>query len=82
MSITKRKFIALTSASAAAAYLPWRFFGGVAYAFAQTPTTVPLFATNLRSIDTIGVAAPDLTPASRTTPSTSTNSRTLASVRP
>src|SRR5215475_5744696 len=63
MSITKRKFVAMTSATAAAAYLPWRVFGGVAYAFAQTPTTVPLFGTNLRSIDTIGVAAPDLTPA-------------------
>ena len=63
MPITRRKLIAITSATAAAAYLPWRFFGGVAYAFAQTPTTVPLFGTNLRSIDTIGVAAADATPA-------------------
>ena len=63
MSITKRKFIGMTSATAVTASLPWRFFGDVAYAFAQTPTTVPLFGTNLRSIGTIGVAAPDLTPA-------------------
>ena len=63
MSITKRKFIGMTSATAVTASLPWRFFGDVAYAFAQTPTTVPLFGTNLRGIGTIGVAAPDLTPA-------------------
>lgn len=62
MSITRRKFIA-ASAAATAAYLPWRFVGGAAYAFAQSPTTIPLFGTNLRGIDTIGVAAPDLNPA-------------------
>jgi len=61
MSITKRRFIGLTSATAAAAYLPWRFVGGEAYAFAQSPATIPLFGTNLRGIGTIGVAAPDPT---------------------
>jgi len=62
MSITKRQFIGMT-ATAAAAYLPWRFTGGVAYAFAQSPTTIPLFGTDLRGIGTIGVAAADPTPA-------------------
>src|SRR5262249_25233249 len=40
-----------------------RFTGGVAYAFAQSPTTIPLFGTTLRGIGTIGVAAADPTPA-------------------
>ena len=41
--------------------MPW----GIrpAYPFAQSPTTIPLFGTTLRGIGTIGVAAPDLTPA-------------------
>src|SRR5450759_3674195 len=34
-----------------------------AMAFYQSPTTIPLFGTTLRGIATIGVAAPDLTPA-------------------
>jgi spore coat protein A len=36
---------------------------GSAYAFYQSPTTIPLFGTTLRGVGTIGVAAPDLTPA-------------------
>jgi hypothetical protein len=32
-----------------------------AYAFAQSPTTIPLFGTVLRGISTIGVAQPDPT---------------------
>jgi spore coat protein A len=34
-----------------------------AWPFSQSPNTIPLFGTTLRSINTIGVAAPDLTPA-------------------
>lgn len=63
MSITRRKFIGMTSATVAAASLPWRFGSRAAWAFSQSPTTIPLFGTALRGIGTIGVAAPDPTAA-------------------
>src|SRR5690242_8429457 len=63
MSVSRRTFVATASATLAATALPLRYFGDVAYAFAQSPTTIPLFGTNLRGIGTIGVAAPDATPA-------------------
>ena len=57
----RRSFMKTTAALGAASMfgLHWR----AAYAFSQSPTTIPLFGTALRSIDTVGVAAPDLTPA-------------------
>jgi spore coat protein A, manganese oxidase len=63
MAMTRRKFLGMTSAAVAAAYLPWKFGARPAFAFAQSPTTIPLFGTALRGIGTIGVAAPDLFPA-------------------
>lgn len=62
MSISRRTFVGTVSATVAATTLPLRYFGGVAYAFSQSPT-IPLFGTNLRGIGTIGVCAPDLAPA-------------------
>ena len=53
----------MTSAAIAAAYLPWRFGARSAWAFSQTPGTIPLFGTSLRGIGTIGVAAADVFPA-------------------
>jgi spore coat protein A, manganese oxidase len=57
----RRSFIKTTAAVGAASMLgfPWR----AAYAFSQSPTTIPLFGTALRGIGKIGVAAPDLTAA-------------------
>jgi FtsP/CotA-like multicopper oxidase with cupredoxin domain len=63
MKATRRKFIGMTSAAIAAAYLPWRFGARSAWAFSQSPGTIPLFGTALRGIGTIGVAAADPTPA-------------------
>ncbi len=65
MAMTRRKFLGVTSATVAAAYLPWRFGARAAYAFAQSPTTVPLFGTPLRGAGPGGipVAAPDGSPA-------------------
>jgi len=57
--MTRRKFVGMTSATIAAAYLPWKFGAGRAWAFSQSPTTIKLFDTPLRGIGTIGVAAPD-----------------------
>ena len=48
--MTRRKFVGMTSATIAAAYLPWRFGARPAFAFSQSPTTVPLFGTDLRGV--------------------------------
>ena len=65
--IDRRKFLKRTGgaglAIGASMLLPWRFGVRDAFAFAQSPTTIPLFGTTLRGIGTIGVAAPDTTPA-------------------
>jgi len=53
----------MSSLAFAANSLPWRFGAQAAWAFSQTPTTIPLFGTTLRGVGTIGVAAPDLAPA-------------------
>ena len=58
LGIRRRRFLQLTAGTAA--YL---VFLGRAWPFSQSPSTIPLFGTTLRSIDTIGVAAPDLAPA-------------------
>lgn len=63
MKATRRKFIRTTSAAIAAAYLPWKFGARSAWAFSQSPGTIPLFDTALRGIGTIGVAAADPLPA-------------------
>ena len=57
-AIGRRQFLKLSGGTAA--YLALL---GRAWPFSQSPVTIPLFGTTLRSIDTIGVAAPDLTPA-------------------
>jgi spore coat protein A len=61
--VTRREFIKVTACATAAvgmsSMLPWRFGVRDAYAFSQSPTTIPLFGTTLRGIGTIGVAAPD-----------------------
>lgn len=57
----RRAFIKSTAAIGAASMFGFRW--GAAYAFSQSPTTIPLFGTNLRGIGTIGVAAPDAAPA-------------------
>jgi spore coat protein A len=44
----------MTSATAAAAYLPWRFTGGRAYAFAQSPTNIRKFVTDLPGLGPTG----------------------------
>ena len=54
MPMTKRKFIAMTSATAAATYLPWRYSGGRAYAFAQSPTNIRKFVTDLPGLGPAG----------------------------
>lgn len=59
--LTRRQLLKTAAAAGTALTLPWSIRS--AYPFAQSPTTIPLFGTTLRSIDTIGVAAPDLTPA-------------------
>jgi len=53
----------MSSVAFAATTLPGRFGARTAWAFSQTPTSIPLFGTTLRSIGTIGVAAPDVAPA-------------------
>ena len=58
LGIVRRRFLQLTAGTAA--YLA---FLRRAWPFSQSPNTIPLFGTTLRSIGTIGVAAPDLTPA-------------------
>ena len=63
MKATRRRFIGMTSAAIAAAYLPWKFGARSAWAFSQSPGTIPLFGTTLRGIGTIGVAAADPFPA-------------------
>jgi spore coat protein A, manganese oxidase len=62
MQVTRRQFIK-TTAGAAAAIAAYKWDMRSAWAFYQSPTTIPLFGTTLRGIGTIGVAAPDLTPA-------------------
>ena len=61
--ISRRKFLKMSAgagiAVAASGLLPWKFGARDAFAFYQSPTTVPLYATALRGISTIGVAAPD-----------------------
>jgi len=54
----RRQFI--QAGAGAAAFLAAR---RAAFAFYQSPATIPLFGTSLRGIGTIGVAAPDLSPA-------------------
>jgi len=44
----------MTSATAAAGYLPWRFNGGAAYAFAQSPTNIRKFVTDLPGLGPAG----------------------------
>lgn len=57
----RRHFLKTTAAVGAASMfgVHWR----TAWAFNQSPATVPLFGTALRGIGRIGVAAPDLAPA-------------------
>jgi len=66
-SVNRRKFLKSTGgaglAVGASMFLPWQFAMRNAYAFNQSPTTIPLYQTNLRGIGTIGVCAPDATPA-------------------
>src|SRR5215475_792474 len=57
-SASRRRFLQLTAGTAA-----YFAFGRRSWPFAQTPAVIPLFGTTLRGIGTIGVAAPDLTPA-------------------
>lgn len=54
MLMNKRKFVAMTSAGAAAAYLPWRFLGGAAYPFAQSPTNIRKFVVDLPGLGPSG----------------------------
>ncbi len=65
--ISRRQFLRKTGyaglAIGASMVLPGRFGARDAFAFSQTPTTIPLFGTTLRGIGTIGVAAADPTPA-------------------
>ena len=58
LGIVRRRFLQLTAGTAA--YLA---FLNRAWPFSQSPSTIPLFGTTLRSIGTIGVAAADPTPA-------------------
>ena len=58
LGIVRRRFLQLTAGTAA-----YFAFLSRAWPFSQSPSTIPLFGTTLRGIDTIGVAAPDLTPA-------------------
>lgn len=64
--ITRRQFLkgsAMAGAYLAAGGAGTLFMPRSAFAFYQSPTTIPLFGTNLRGIGTIGVCAPDGTPA-------------------
>jgi spore coat protein A, manganese oxidase len=64
---SRRQFIQKTGIMiGASSFLPWRFAVRDAFAFNQSPPTIPLYQTNLRGIGTIGVCAPDLTPAPMT----------------
>ena len=67
ISRSRRQFLKKTGgaglAIGASTFLPWRFAVRDAFAFSQSPTTIPLFGTTLRGIGTIGVCAPDPTPA-------------------
>jgi len=66
MKITRRQFIkgsAMAGAYLAAGGAGALFMPRSAFAFYQSPTTIPLFGTTLRGIGTIGVANPDLTTA-------------------
>ena len=62
--MSRRKFLKLAAgagvAAAASGIVPWKFGLRDAFAFYQSPTTIPLYGTALRGIGTIGVAAPDL----------------------
>jgi len=62
--ISRRKFLKIAGtagvAAAASGLLPWKFGARDAFAFYQSPTTIPLYGTALRGIGTIGVAAPDI----------------------
>ena len=57
-AIGRRRFLKLSGSTAA-----YFAFLSRAWPFSQSPSTIPLFGTTLRGIDTIGVAAADLTPA-------------------
>jgi spore coat protein A len=57
-SRSRRQFLKLSAGTAA-----YFAFMRRSWPFAQSPTTIPLFGTSLRGIGTIGVAAPDSTPA-------------------
>ena len=66
-STSRRRFLKKSAgaglAAGASMFVPWRFGMREAFAFAQSPTTIRLYNTDLRGIGTIGVAAPDATPA-------------------
>jgi FtsP/CotA-like multicopper oxidase with cupredoxin domain len=55
--LTRRQLLKGSVAAGAGLSFPWDIRS--AYAFAQTPTVIPLFGTDLRGIGTIGVAASD-----------------------
>ena len=56
--LTRRDFVK-TTAMGTAAIAAYKASIRSAYAFYQSPTTIPLFGTDLRGIGTIGVAGPD-----------------------
>jgi len=59
MTLSRRKFMKLTGGAFACGMLSWKAGLRSAWAFNQSPTTIPLFGTPLRGIGTIGVAAAD-----------------------
>lgn len=59
MTMTRRKFLGISAVAGAGMLVPWKFGLRDAYAFNQSPPTIPLYGTALRGIGTIGVAAPD-----------------------
>jgi spore coat protein A len=62
--ISRRQFIKGAAIAGGAMMMPSiRPFLRDAYAYYQSPPTIPLFRTNFRGIGTIGVAAPDMRPA-------------------
>jgi len=65
MKITRRQFIKGAAATGVALGLPLKFGVRSAHAFYQSPTTIPLFGTDLRIVGPNGipVAAPDIAPA-------------------
>jgi spore coat protein A len=62
MNITRRqllKGVAYTGLGLALPTIPFKWMMRDAFAYYQSPATIPLFGTTLRGIETIGVAAPD-----------------------